>query len=75
MIFPLFLEVSLAFEVTNVLSTLSDFFAYVRTQFDVIVKGIQYNNGAEFNNSSSRIFFIANDIRLRMSCPYTSPEQ
>lgn len=54
--------------------TLSDFFAYVRTQFGVPVQGIQCDNGLEFNNSSSRAFFLTNGIHLRMSCPYTSPQ-
>ena len=59
---------------SDTFSTLSDFFAYVRTQFNVVVQGIQCDNGTEFDNSSSRIFFLANGIRLRMSCPYTSPQ-
>jgi len=59
---------------SDTFSTLSDFFAYARTQFGVTVQGIQCDNGREFDNSSSRVFFLANGVRLRMSCPYTSPQ-
>jgi hypothetical protein len=31
-----------------------------------------HNNGREFNNASSRTFFLTHGIHLRMSCPYTS---
>jgi len=58
---------------SDTFSTLSDFFAYARTQFGVTVQGIQCDNGREFDNSSSRVF-LANGVRLRMSCPYTSPQ-
>jgi hypothetical protein len=46
-------------------TTLSNFFSYVYTQCD---------NGREFNNSSTRIFLLSNGTQLRMSCPYTSPQ-
>jgi hypothetical protein len=31
-------------------------------------------NGREFDNSSTRIFLLSNSTQLRMSCPYTSPQ-
>jgi len=58
---------------SDTFSTLSDFFSYVRTQFNTSVQGLQCDNGREFDNSSSRIF-LANGVRLRMSCPHTSPQ-
>jgi hypothetical protein len=43
-------------------------------QYFCKVKGVQCNNGCEFNNSSSRQFFRAHGMQLRMSCPYTYPQ-
>jgi hypothetical protein len=48
--------------------TLSHFFAFVSTQFG------QCDNGREFDNSSTHTFFLSHDVQLRMSCPYTSPQ-
>jgi hypothetical protein len=59
---------------SNTFTTLFNFFAYVSTQFDRTVKPIQCDNGHEFDNSSTRIFLLSNGTRLRMSCPYTSPQ-
>jgi hypothetical protein len=53
---------------------LSNFFAYVSTQFGRTVKAIQCDNRREFDNSFTRIFLLLNDTQLRMSCPYTSPQ-
>jgi hypothetical protein len=55
-------------------TTLSNFFAYVSTQFDRTVKAIQCDNRREFDNSSTRFFLMSNGTQLRMSCPYTSPQ-
>jgi hypothetical protein len=55
-------------------TTLSNFFAYVSTQFGRTVKGIQCDNGCEFDNSSTQIFLLLNGTQLQMSCPYTSPQ-
>jgi hypothetical protein len=55
-------------------TTLSNFFAYVATQFSCTVKAIQCDNGREFDNSSTRTFLLSKGAQLRMSCPYTSPQ-
>jgi hypothetical protein len=54
--------------------TLSHFFAFVSTQFGHTIRSIQCNNGREFDNSSTRTFFLSHDVQLRMSCPYTFPQ-
>jgi hypothetical protein len=45
-------------------TTLSNFFAYMSTQFDRTVKAIQCDNGHEFDNSSTRIFLLSNGTQL-----------
>jgi len=59
---------------SDTLSTLANFFSYVRTQFGAMVKAIQCDNGREFDNSSTLTFFLTHGVHLRMSCPYTSPQ-
>jgi hypothetical protein len=59
---------------SDTFTTLSNFFAYVSTQFGITVKAIQCDNGREFDNSSTRIFLLSNGTQLRMLCPYTSPQ-
>ena len=59
---------------SDTFSTLSHFFAYVKTQFGDTIKVVQCDNGHEFNNSSACTFFLTHSIHLRMSCPYTSPQ-
>ena len=54
--------------------TLLHFFARVSTQFGLTVKAVQCDNGREFDNSTSRSFFLSRGVQLRMSCPYTSPQ-
>ena len=54
--------------------TLSNFFAYVAMQFGVPILGIQCDNGREFDNHTSRAFFLSHGVQLWMSCPYTSPQ-
>jgi hypothetical protein len=53
--------------------TLSHFFAFVSTQFGRTIRSAQCDNGREFDNSSTRTFFLSHGVQLRMSCPYTSP--
>jgi hypothetical protein len=55
-------------------SILSNFFAYIRTQFGNTIKSVQCDNGHEFDNSQARTFFLSHGITLRMSCPYTSQQ-
>jgi len=55
-------------------TVLSNFFAYVHTQFGCTIKSVQCDNGREFDNSASRAFFLAKGVSLRMSCPYTSQQ-
>jgi hypothetical protein len=43
----------------DTLTTLSNFFAYVATQFGSTVKAIQCDNGREFDNSSTRTFLLS----------------
>jgi hypothetical protein len=59
---------------SDTFTTLSNFFVCVSTQFGRTVKAIQCDNGRRFDNSSTRIFLLSNDTQLRMSCPYTSPQ-
>jgi hypothetical protein len=59
---------------SDTFTTLSNFFAYVYTQFGRIVKAIQCDNGREFNNSTTRIFLLSNGTQLQMSCLYTSSQ-
>jgi histone deacetylase 1/2 len=54
--------------------TFLHFFAWVSTQFGLTVKVVQCDNGREFDNSTSRSFFLTRGVLLRMSCPYTSPQ-
>ena len=54
--------------------TLLHFFAWVSTQFGLTVKAVQCDNGREFDNSTSRSFFLSRGVQLCMSCPYTSPQ-
>jgi len=59
---------------SNTYDTLANFFSYVTTQFGTTVKTVQCDNGHEFDNSSARTFFLTRSTHLRMSCPYTSPQ-
>jgi transposase InsO family protein len=59
---------------SDTFTTLSNFFTYVATQFSCTVKAIQYDNGREFDNSSTRTFLLSKGAQLRMSCPYTSSQ-
>jgi hypothetical protein len=59
---------------SNTFPTLSHFFAFVSTQFGRTIRSVQCDNGREIDNSSTSTFFLSHDIQLRMSCPYTSPQ-
>jgi hypothetical protein len=43
------------------------------SQFGRTIKVVQCDNGREFDNTSSRAFFVPNVVVLQMSYPYTSP--
>jgi hypothetical protein len=51
-------------------TTLSNFFAYVSTQFGRTIKAIQCDNGCEFDNSSTRI--LTTDVSLTTLPPASS---
>jgi transposase InsO family protein len=59
---------------SDTFSVLSNFFAYVHTQFGRTIKSVQCDNGREFDNSAARAFFLAKGVVLRMSRPYTSQQ-
>jgi IS30 family transposase len=59
---------------SDTFSALTTFFAYVRTQFEITIQGIQCDNGREFDNLHAYTFFSSHDIHLHMSCPYTSAQ-
>jgi hypothetical protein len=65
---------TLAQFIAHVSTPLAQFITHVSTQFGARVKAVQCNNGREFDNSSTRHFFLTQGIHLRMSCPYTSPQ-
>jgi hypothetical protein len=58
---------------SDTFTTLSNLFAFVSNQFGRKIKAIKCDNGCDFDNSSTWIFFLSNGTQLRMSCPYTSP--
>jgi hypothetical protein len=59
---------------SDAFTTIAHFFSHVATQFGTSIKAVQCNNGREFDNSTSRTFFLTRSAHLRMSCPYTSPQ-
>jgi hypothetical protein len=59
---------------SDTFSTLFNFFSYVSTQFGTTIKAVQCDNGREFDNSTTRAFLHTHGAILRMSCPYTSPQ-
>jgi histone deacetylase 1/2 len=54
--------------------TLINFFSYVSTQFNATVQSLQCDNGREFDNNAARLFLLDLGATLRLSCPYTSPQ-
>ena len=59
---------------SEVLPTLLTFQTLVSRHFNLNILTLQTDNGREFDNHSSREFFSTHGIALRMSCPYTSPQ-
>jgi hypothetical protein len=58
---------------SDTFSTLSNFFAFVSTQFGRTIKVVQCDSGWEFDNASSCAFFASSGVILWLSNPYTSP--
>jgi hypothetical protein len=54
---------------SDTFTTVSNFFAYVATQFSCTVKAIQYDNKREFDNLSTWTFLLSEGTQLRLSCP------
>jgi hypothetical protein len=46
-------------------------FAYVGSQFDTSIKGVQCDNSCEFDNNVASSFFLSHMVNLGLSCPYT----
>uniref|UniRef100_A0ACD5Y5G8 Uncharacterized protein n=1 Tax=Avena sativa TaxID=4498 RepID=A0ACD5Y5G8_AVESA len=59
---------------SDALSHISSFQKFVTTHFNLTILTLQTDNGREFDNHSTRQFFSSHGIPLRMSCPYTSPQ-
>jgi transposase InsO family protein len=51
-----------------------EFIAYAQTQFGTTPKSFQADNGTEFVNRATTSFLASHGITLRLSCPYTSPQ-
>lgn len=58
---------------SDTLSTLTNFFAYVRTQYGVTIQGVQCDNGREFDNIRTRTF-SSHGVHMCMAYPYTSAQ-
>jgi transposase InsO family protein len=59
---------------SEVLPSLLAFRSYVATQHCLPILAIQTDNGKEFDNFAIRTFFTNHGIHLRLSSPYTSPQ-
>jgi hypothetical protein len=59
---------------SDTFTTLTHFFAWVSTQFRRPVRALQCDNGCEFDNHTSRSFFLTSGVQLRLSCVYTSTQ-
>ena len=59
---------------SEVATHITQFCAFVHTQFSLPVKAVQADNGTEFVNNTLATFFASSGIHLRLSCPYTSPQ-
>ncbi|KAJ9546206.1 hypothetical protein OSB04_025913 [Centaurea solstitialis] len=59
---------------SEVFSIFKTFRAYVLNQFKMDIQLFQCDNGREFNNQPLLDFFKTHGIKIRFSCPYTSPQ-
>uniref|UniRef100_J3MVH8 Integrase catalytic domain-containing protein n=1 Tax=Oryza brachyantha TaxID=4533 RepID=J3MVH8_ORYBR len=53
---------------------ITNFVAYAHTQFGRRLKALQADNGTEFVNHNATTFLASRGCHLRLSCPYTSPQ-
>ena len=53
---------------------LVEFFVYATTQFGTTPKSLQADNGTEFVNHATATLLSSQGTTLRLSCPYTSPQ-
>jgi transposase InsO family protein len=58
--------------ISEALSCILAFHAYVSTQFQLPLIALQTYNGKEFDNHALRSFLSTHGIAFRLSCPYTS---
>jgi hypothetical protein len=56
---------------SDTFATLTHFFAWVSTQFCRSIRALQCDNGREFDNNTSRSFFLSHDVQLRLSRTFT----
>ena len=54
--------------------TLLRFFSFVNTQFHTTIRCLQCDNGGEFLTTTLRTFLSSHGVSLRLSYPYTSPQ-
>ena len=59
---------------SDALLKIQNFQTFIRCHYNLSILNLQTDNGREFDNHASRTFFSAHGILLRMSCPYTSPQ-
>ncbi|KAJ9548019.1 hypothetical protein OSB04_020562 [Centaurea solstitialis] len=59
---------------SEVFDVFKTFRAYVLNQFKTDIQLFQCDNGREFNNQPFLDFFKTHGIKMRFSCPYTSPQ-
>lgn len=57
---------------SDVFDVFTNFYAYVKTQFQADIQLFQCDQGREFNNQKLLQFFAFKDTKVRFSCTYTS---
>ena len=59
---------------SDVFLTFVRFHTYVKTQFGLLIKALQCDNGREYDNASFNSFSLSHGMIWRHSCPHTSPQ-